>query len=307
MTDSVICIGFCCVDVLVRGLKAINKEQEQMPVDKITLWVGGDAMNEAYVLKHMGNNVRLYTGFGEYSAADFIKGVLDRADIDYSLSEIQKGGDTSIAIPVVYQDAERGILTPGLSDSLNFHMDPEKVKGAKVVSLGSLYFPPLIDEKNTLEIVKAAKESGSIVCADMMWVDDGTCTLEKYKEVWKYIDYFFPNEDEARNLTGKEEPEEMAQILMDYGVKHVVIKIGKRGCMLKDAKHCIIVPPFLVKAKDTTGAGDNFAAGFITGLMEDKSLEECCRYANAAASIAIQYDGASTGIKNREQLQRVLD
>ncbi len=307
MSDTVVCVGFCCVDVLVRGLGDIDRTKELIPADKVTMWIGGDAMNEAYVLNRLGKDVRLMTGFGDDPPADLIRSVLDRAKVDYSLSNVKENSDTSIALPVVYASAERGIISAGLADSLSFYMDPDKLQGAAVVSLASLYFPPLSDEKNTLEIVKRAKENGSIVCADMMWTDDGSCTIEKYRDVWPYIDYFFPNEEEIRNLTGKETIEEMADILLGCGVGHVVIKTGKRGCMARSREDSIIVPPFLVEAKDTTGAGDNFAAGFITGLLEHKNLEECCRYANAAASIAVRYDGASTAIKSRSQLQEVLD
>ena len=98
----------------------------------------------------------------------------------------------------------------------------------------------------------------------------------------------------------------MAKTLLDYGVGCVVIKVGKQGCLATNRKGAILVPPYLVKAKDTTGAGDNFAAGFITGLMDGQDLKNCCRYANAAASIAIQFDGASTGIRSRAQLDAVL-
>lgn len=307
MKDFIVCIGFSGVDILIRGFESVDKSKEQTKVDQITMWVGGDAMNEAYVLSKLENKVKLMTGLGDDAPADFIRCILDKSDIDYSLSCTRKNTTTSIAIPIVYKDAERGILTPGLGDSLDFYMDPAKIKGAKVVSLGSLFFPPLSNEENTLQIVKQAKANGSIVCADMMWTDHKNCTLEKYKEVWPYIDYFFPNQEEAHNLTGKDTPEEMAHVLLEHGVKNVVIKIGKRGCMVKNTATQIVVPPFLVEAKDTTGAGDNFMAGFITGLMEDKDLEECCRYANAAASIAIQSDGASTGIKDRAQLQYILD
>lgn len=305
MEQEVLCIGFCCVDVLIRGLKEINRKEESIPVDKITMWIGGDAMNEAYVLKHLGNKVKLLTGIADDGAGKFICAVLDEANIDYSLSHRSPDGETSIACPVVFQDAERGIINAGLSDSLRFMIEPASLPHAKVVSLASLFFPPLDKPRQVAEIARQAKANGSIVCADMMWAD-GLSDLETFREVWPYIDYFFPNEDEAAHLTGKQTPEEMAQTLLDYGVGCVVLKIGKRGCMAVQRTGSIIVPPYLVKAKDTTGAGDNFAAGFITGLMDGKDLKECCRYANAAASIAIQFDGASTGIRSRAQLDAVL-
>ncbi len=305
MEQEVLCIGFCCVDVLIRGLGEIDRSREGIPAEKITMWIGGDAMNEAYVLKHLGNRVKLLTGLADDGAAKFIRAVLDEAGIDYSLSYQMQDSDTTIACPVVFQDAERSIINAGLSDSLRFMIDPATMPKARVVSLASLFMPPLDKPQQVLEVARQAKANGSIVCADMMWTE-GVSNLETFREVWQYIDYFFPNEDEAAKLTGKDDPEEMAKTLLDYGVGCVVIKVGKQGCLATNRKGAILVPPYLVKAKDTTGAGDNFAAGFITGLMDGQDLKNCCRYANAAASIAIQFDGASTGIRSRAQLDSVL-
>lgn len=302
MKDFILCIGLSCVDVLLRGLEQINEHKEQIPVDNVTLWVGGDAMNEAVILNKLGNSVRLMTGLGDDTVADFIELFAKKDGIDMKPSVRKKGSSTSVAIPIVYKNAERSIISKGLSDSLSFYMNPDEVKGARIVSLASLFCPPFTDVENTLEIVQRAKAEGAIVCADMMCMDISICNVETYRKVWPYIDYFFLNEDEARILTGSDELQDMASMILDAGVKNVLIKIGKRGCLAQNKEEKIIVSPYLVNAVDTTGAGDNFAAGFITGLMEKKSLYECCQYANAAASIAVQYDGASTGIKSRQQL-----
>ena len=62
----------------------------------------------------------------------------------------------------------------------------------------------------------------------------------------------------------------------------------------------MIVPAMKgIKAIDTIGAGDNFASGFISGLLEGKTLKECGEYGNVTASIAIQSIGATTGVRNR--------
>ena len=57
--------------------------------------------------------------------------------------------------------------------------------------------------------------------------------------------------------------------------------------------------------KDTTGAGDHFAAGFIAGLMEGKSPVECARFANAVAACSIRYVG-TTGLAGREEVEALL-
>ena len=57
---------------------------------------------------------------------------------------------------------------------------------------------------------------------------------------------------------------------------------------------------------DTIGAGDNFAAGFITALLDGKELINCAQFANATASIAVQNPGATTGVMNKKQVEEVF-
>jgi len=66
------------------------------------------------------------------------------------------------------------------------------------------------------------------------------------------IDYIAPNEDEARHFSGKEEPEEMADAFLGYGVKNVIIKLGGKGCLFKNAEERMILPACEIQA---VGAG----------------------------------------------------
>ena len=59
---------------------------------------------------------------------------------------------------------------------------------------------------------------------------------------------------------------------------------------------------------DTTGAGDNFAAGFLYALSEHMDLEDCGRFANITASLAVESLGACTGVRSLSQvMERFLE
>ena len=97
---------------------------------------------------------------------------------------------------------------------------------------------------------------------------------------------------------------ESSLTLLDCGVRNVIIKIGKRGCFIKNQEEAFIVPAFAdTQCLDTTGAGDNFASGFICGLLEGKGLKECAAFANCTASLSVESVGATTGVRNREQVE----
>ena len=61
-----------------------------------------------------------------------------------------------------------------------------------------------------------------------------------------------------------------------------------------------------VTAIDTIGAGDNFASGFIAGLLQGKDIRECGIYANCTAAIAVQYPGATAGVQSRDMVEDML-
>ena len=94
----------------------------------------------------------------------------------------------------------------------------------------------------------------------------------------------------------------MADVFLNYGVKNVIIKMGSRGCLLKSAEGTCVLPGFRIQAADATGAGDNFAAGFVSEILRGKTKEEALRFANACGAICATAVGAATALKSRQQV-----
>ena len=94
----------------------------------------------------------------------------------------------------------------------------------------------------------------------------------------------------------------MADVFLSYGVRNVVIKLGDRGCFVKNHSECGLIDAFPSEAVDTTGAGDNFAAGFIKGILQGWDIRECARFANAAGALAVRGIGATSGVRSMEQV-----
>ena len=99
----------------------------------------------------------------------------------------------------------------------------------------------------------------------------------------------FPNLDEAYLLTGTRDASAIARQFLACGVKNAVVKLGAEGCLVKSAAVEAVVPAVPgVRAVDTTGAGDNFAAGFIDALLRGEGLVDCARWGNAVASLCVE-------------------
>lgn len=102
-------------------------------------------------------------------------------------------------------------------------------------------------------------------------------------------------------LTGKEDPEDIAQVFLDHGVKVVGLKMGERGCYIRTADVQLSIPRYQVQAVDALGAGDAFAAGFLTGVVKGWDLEQTGRFANAVGALCVTALGATTGVRSLEE------
>ena len=98
----------------------------------------------------------------------------------------------------------------------------------------------------------------------------------------------------------------MADVFLRCGVKNIIIKLGSRGCLLKNRKTVIRLPALPVHAVDATGAGDSLAAGFVSELLRGASQEEALRFGNACGALCTTAIGAGTALKNRDQVLRAL-
>ena len=300
---DVICLGAAIVDIPLQPVSRDIFDIESYPVDRIAMTVGGDAMNEATIISRLGHKTGIISCVGNDAAGNFILDSCAKDRIDYEGIRVDKTIDTSMNVGLVTADGERTFVTNrnGSLWKTNIeHVDFEKMKQAKILSLASIFNNPLLDGKTLVTIFKEAKKEGMTICADMIKPRLGE-TLDDIREALSYVDYFFPNFDEACLMTGKTEVEDVAQVLFDCGVKNVIVKIGKRGCYIQNADGCMIVPAAKgITAIDTIGAGDNFASGFISALLDGKDIRECGVYANCTAAVSVQYVGATTGVQNKE-------
>jgi ribokinase len=111
-----------------------------------------------------------------------------------------------------------------------------------------------------------------------------------------------PNAIELEQLTGEEDYRKGADYMISMGVKIVGVKLGAKGCYVTDGQEKLTVAPFKVKAVDTTGAGDAFDAGFLYGLIREKSLYECGQLGNFVASRSVMAMGARAGLPYAKDL-----
>jgi sugar/nucleoside kinase (ribokinase family) len=110
-----------------------------------------------------------------------------------------------------------------------------------------------------------------------------------------------PNYGEASQLTGETEPERIADRLLDAGVGTAVIKMGDKGCFVKNRQQAFHLPAYQVEVVDALGAGDCFSAGFVAGLALGWELEQAARLANAVGALCVTQLGATSGVRSLQE------
>ena len=298
-------IGAAIADVLAHPVDAAALNVPSYPAEGITLGIGGDAANEARALAGLGKKVSLVTKFGDDMLGDMLKGHFERLGVSTEYSTTQSGIDTGINIVLVAPDGGRSFITNsnGTLRLLGADDIPDAaLDAAPIVSFASIFVSPLLDIPAMSTLFSKIKACGCTLCADMTRCRHGE-TAEDLRPVLKYVDYLFPNQDEAAAVTGQKLPSEAAAVLLECGASCVVIKTGGAGCHIKSRDLELDIPAYPhSRCIDTTGAGDNFAAGFIYALSKGMEPAYCARFANAAASIAIESVGAFSPDVTRENV-----
>jgi len=128
--------------------------------------------------------------------------------------------------------------------------------------------------------------------------------VEKLNRLAFQADWVLPGLKEAAILTGQSTPEAMADFYLDRGVKAVVIKTGADGAWFKTAagEQGAVAAVRVDNVVDTVGAGDGFAVGVISALLEGKTFPQAVARGNKIGSLAIQVPGDSEGLPTRAQL-----
>lgn len=303
--NEVLALGAAIVDIPLRPVSKNIFDIESYPVNRIAMTVGGDAINESTIITRLGHPTMLMSMVGNDPVGMFVLEHCKKNGIDFSKIKVRDGIDTSINIGLVTEDGERTFIT-NRNGSL-WKMDINDVdfsvfSEVKLLSFASIFNNPLFDGNSMVKIFQEAKKHNLIICADMIKCRLGE-TLDDIKEALSYVDYFFPNYEEACLMTGKTDVDDIANVFLKCGVKNIIVKTGKSGCYIKNKKEQFQVPGYdKSNCIDTIGAGDNFASGFISAILEGKSLKDCGRFANAVASISVESSGATTGVQSREQV-----
>jgi sugar/nucleoside kinase (ribokinase family) len=309
-TDCLIC-GTCVADILVRPVPLTEPigGGRLIHVDPIEVVTGGVVCNTGVGMARLGMRVAAASLVGDDPWGGVIRSKLSAEGIDTgpltahgSLGTsttavlIDPGGERSFAHPVGAPSAIDLAFIESLSDSLS------RSRWALFGYLGLL--PGL--EPQLGEAMAAAKRAG---CSVALETGGSGGTLEQLAPALPHIDLYVPSLDEAVHQTGLRDPREIIACYRDHGAAGIVgVKLGTQGALLAPpaqagptesvvAVPCLTPPGPVV---DTTGAGDAFLAGLLTGLLKEMSLADAGLLAAANAARCVTGYGATAALRDFE-------
>jgi len=249
---------------------------------------GGSAANTIHGLAMLGVKTKFIGTIGKDEMGDFFENDMSNAGINTRLS--RRDTVTGTAVALISPDTERTFATHlGAAVELGpSDLDPEDFTGYDILYLeGYLIFnKSLVDRACTI-----AKNRNMKIALDLASYNVVDAKLKDFREiVEKYIDIVFANEEEAKSFTGMNPEEALDDISKSCEI--AVIKVGKEGSWIKRGGEKMKVGTDQVMVKDTTGAGDLYASGFLYGYANDLDLEKCGLLGSLMASRVIEIVGA---------------
>ena len=232
---------------------------------------GGSAANTIHGLSKLGAKCGFIGKVGQDEMGQFFKKDMIENNIEPFLTESET--NSGVATALVSKDSERTFATylGAASELIADNIDEKTFEG-----FGIFYIEGYLVQNHELieKAVKTAKEKGLEVALDLASYNVVEANFDFIQRIVKdYVDIVFANEEEAKAFTGKE-PQE-ALIELGKFAKIAIVKIGKKGSLILKDGIVSTIQGLKANSIDTTGAGDSYAAGFLYGYVNNKSMETC--------------------------------
>jgi sugar/nucleoside kinase (ribokinase family) len=291
--DAVV-FGNVTLDTLCYPVDDVPRHQS-IPFERAIVAPGGCGSNAAIGLCALGVPTALVARTGTDDAASLVERYWERVGLDTRFVRRVADVQTAVSDGLIDSDAQpRFIHTPGANATLT--ADDLDVRAliaeeARFLHVGGFLVIPGVSGEQLAGRLADARGSGLLTSLDVA-ISHGRSEPDDVWPCLPHVDFFFCNAREACFLTGEDDPVEAAHALRLRGAWAVILKLGADGCRIESADVSEHVPGLPAEVVDTTGAGDAFAAGFITAMLRDGDPVAACRAGNAAGARTVSVFGA---------------
>jgi len=291
-------LGAFILDVLGRPVESIPPGQGSVVLQEIRATAAGTAAGPAVDLAKLGAQVSAIGAVGDDVIADIITAILRRHGIDTAGLVRKPGIQTAATMLPIRPNGERPALhVPGAMTHLRpADIDLAQVRACDVLLLGAPDALGPIGGDGLGAVAEAARAAGAIIVIDMLR-RGSRADFERLAGLIGAADWFCPNDDQLRGLTGRADIADAIADVLGLGTGGVAVTLGADGCLVTDGDGGLLhLPAQQVDVVDTTGCGDGFDAGMIAGLLLGCGPADAARLATACGSLVATGLGSDAGI-----------
>ncbi|MCO7174835.1 ribokinase [Sporolactobacillus kofuensis] len=297
-------IGSNMVD-LITYIDRMPKEGETLEAPNFEMGCGGKGANQAVAAAKLGSQVMMLTKVGDDIFGDGTISNLKSYGIDTSFVEKVPGTSSGVAPIFVDSSSKNSILiVKGANQKLSsndIEQASDQLKKCSLIVL-QLEIP--------LETVYDAIQFGNVHNIPVI-LNPAPAVKNLNFELIRHVDYFMPNESELEILTGfpvqtAEQASKAAKLLIDQGMKNVIVTLGHSGSLWVTESHTKHIPAYSVQAVDTTGAGDSFIGCFAHYLNEQKDVVDALKMATAFAALSVTRKGTQASYPSADELKEFI-
>jgi len=285
---KVLAVGPVFVDSIYAGLPRIPDAGQEVYGDRHLITVGGFAIT-AIGMARLGLSPVIVSAVGDDLFGQFVEDRLQKEGVSTEGLVRVPGKTTSHSTAMVLEGDRRFVSYAGaeLTETELLAKWVERSSspfaGYKLMHIGLRTDPALYD------YLDQARSAGVLISLCTGWP-----SVEAYRDrphaladVLRRTDIFFCNELEATGLSGKDSEEEALYFFREFGC-HPVITLGDKGALTLDEQGNVIREKALeVEFVDPTGAGDSFAVGFFTGLLQGWPMAKCLKLGIVCGSLSV--------------------
>jgi sugar/nucleoside kinase (ribokinase family) len=305
----VLSTGILVADLVIPPLPGLPEPGELVASEDFLLATGGCAANVAASLARLEVPSAVAGCVGADLFGDFLDSELRGLGVDTRglRRSAERGTSKTVILPVGGED-RRFVHTFGANAEFTAdHVDRALLADCDVFYLGGYLVLPAVSATELAELCADARARGARTVLDVVVPRGATVTLESVQEALPFVDFFLPNEDEARALTGETDPHRQAARLVEAGCGSAIVTRGTAGAVLRSRDELLEVPAPRVASVDQSGAGDAFSAGLIAGLLVGWDLERTLRFASVVGASATTALGCTAGVFSRAEAENFMD
>ncbi|WP_312345212.1 sugar kinase [Leclercia sp.] len=283
-------------------------------VDHFMKRVAGAELNVATGLARLGLKVGWVSRVGNDSFGQFVLDTLKKEGIETAGVTIDDRYPTGFQLKSKVTDGTDPIVEYFRKGSAASHLSVEDFNPIGFTAARHLHLSGVAAALSASSYAlldhaaSAMKAAGKTISFDpnlrpVLWKSEAEM-VEKLNHLAFQADWVLPGLKEGLILTGENTPEGIADFYLNRGVKAVILKTGADGAWYKtaDGEQGAVAAVKVENVVDTVGAGDGFAVGVVSALLEGKTLHQAVTRGNVIGSLAIQVQGDSEGLPTRAQL-----